>query len=80
VNVNANMIPATTAHVLRLVAFFPPACEFKHKARVLASVTARIQMLKKEEKSRAYSKCQNSLTVLFFPTPTTNRQTIKKKI
>lgn len=61
VNVNASMIPATTAHVLRSVALFPPAYEFKHKARVLTTVTARIQRL--VEKSRAYSGSHNSLTV-----------------
>lgn len=82
VNVNASMIPATTAHVLRSVALFPPACEFKHKARVLTTVTARIQRLKTVEKSRAYSGCHNSLTVryTFFSTMTTKRQTIKMKI
>ncbi len=56
VNVNANMIPATTAHSLRSVTFFPPACEFKGKARVLTTVTARIQRLKTAEKKPAFTQ------------------------
>lgn len=56
VNINPNMVPATTAHSPRSVTFFPPVCEFKHKAHVLTTVTARIQRLKTAEKKPAFTQ------------------------
>lgn len=80
VNVNASMIPATTAHVRRSVALFPPACEFKPKARVLARVTARIQRKNPALTQVVITAWRFALNPKFFSTPTTTRQTIKKKI